>query len=149
MLKSDPNHATALRGLGYSYLMKQDLAKAGEYFHKSAQLQTQMIPVSSITRPCRTSARPRLSAAMLIRWDLCKANWSKSVKLDPNFADAHNMLAFAYRSQGKRDPAIASMRRAIGLNPRNDQYQFNLASLYLENQQVDEATSDSAVFADQ
>ena len=31
VLKIDPNNASALRGLGYSYLMKQDLAKAADY----------------------------------------------------------------------------------------------------------------------
>ena len=140
VLKSDPNHATALRGLGYSYLMKQDLAKAGDYFHKSAQLNPndpRVLYYSAMLYQREASSLGGNADQM----GLMQGELEQSVKLDPDFADAHNMLAFAYRSQGKRDPAIASMRRAIGLNPRNDQYQFNLASLYLENQQVDEATS--------
>src|SRR5437868_82501 len=40
VLKTDPNNAAALRGLGYLHLMQQEFTKAGEYFHKSAALNS-------------------------------------------------------------------------------------------------------------
>jgi len=65
----------------------------------------------------------------------------RSIKLDPNFADAYNILAFTCMAQGKSDEALAAMRGAVALNPRNEQYQFNFAHLYLERREFDEATS--------
>jgi tetratricopeptide (TPR) repeat protein len=51
------------------------------------------------------------------------------------------MLAWAYMSGGEQGKAIASLRKAIELNPRNDQYRFNLASIYVNHQQFDEAVT--------
>jgi tetratricopeptide (TPR) repeat protein len=65
----------------------------------------------------------------------------KSIKLDPDFADAYSLLAFAYMSRGKREQAGAVLLKAIELNPRNEQYRFNLANLFLDSQKFDEAIS--------
>lgn len=140
VLKIDPNNAAALRGLGYYYLMNQDLPKAGEYFHKSAKLNPndpRVLYYSAMLYQREGSSLGGSSEQM----ETVRIELEQSIKLDPEFADAHNMLAFAYRSQGKLDQAIAALRKAIDLNPRNEQYQFNLANMYLEQRQVDEATS--------
>lgn len=65
----------------------------------------------------------------------------QSIQLDPGFADAYHILAFTYRLQGKQNDAITALRKAIDLNPRNEQYQFNLAELYLERKDFDNAIS--------
>ena len=41
ILKSDPNNATACRGLGYAYLQRQDFKQASEYFQRASQLNSQ------------------------------------------------------------------------------------------------------------
>jgi len=63
----------------------------------------------------------------------------KSIALDPEFADAYDILAFAYLSQGKRDQAAETMRKAVALNPRNERYLFNLVQVYLSGSKYDDA----------
>jgi Flp pilus assembly protein TadD len=40
ILKTDPNNATACRGLGYAYLQKQDFRQAADYFSRASQLDS-------------------------------------------------------------------------------------------------------------
>jgi tetratricopeptide (TPR) repeat protein len=141
ILKVDPNNAAALRGLGYSYWMKQDLAKAGEYFHKSAKLDPsdpRVLYYSALLSQREASATADVNAERL---QSMQSELEGAIKLDPRFADAYSLLAFTYRSQGKRDEAIPVLRKAIDLSPRNEQYQLNLAQLYVEGKKFNEATS--------
>ena len=141
VLKIDPNNALALRGLGYSYLMKQDLAKAGEYFHKSAQIDPKDPRVLYYSALLSQREASEASNNTPERLQSMQNELETSIKLDPQFADAYNVLAFTYRSEGKRDQAITALRKAVELSPRNEQYQFNLAQLYLEDKKIDDATS--------
>ena len=141
VLKIDPNNAVALRGLGYLYLLKQDYGKAGDYFHKSAKINSndpRALYYSALLSQRGASGTPGGDAARL---ESMQGELERSIRLDPGFADAYSILAFTYMSQGKRDEAIAVLRKAIELNPRNEQYRFNLAHLYLERGRLDEAAS--------
>ncbi len=40
VLRTDPDNASALRGMGYAYLQQQDFEQAGEYFKRAAQRDT-------------------------------------------------------------------------------------------------------------
>ena len=141
VLKIDPNNAMALRGLGYLYLIKQDFGKAGDYFHRSAKINSN--DPRALYYSALLSQREALatSGGDAARLESMQGELERSIKLDPGFADAYSILAFTYMSQGKRDEAIAVLRKAIELNPRNEQYRFNLAHLYLERGRLDEATS--------
>jgi hypothetical protein len=61
-----------------------------------------------------------------------------SIALDPNFADAYNLLAFAYRA-AEDERALPTAIKAVELSPRNAGYLFNVAMIYLSQQKVDEA----------
>jgi tetratricopeptide (TPR) repeat protein len=107
VLKIDPNNAAALRGLGYSYLMKQDFEKAGEYLHKSAKLNPsdpRVLYYSALLYQREASAA---FGSNTERLESMQSELERSVKLDPDFADAYSVLAFTYMSQGKRDQALA------------------------------------------
>jgi tetratricopeptide (TPR) repeat protein len=141
VLTTDPNNATALRGLGYLHLMRQNLEKAGEYFHKSASLNPndpRVLYYSALLSQRQASETIDANAELL---KSMQSELEKSINLDPEFADAYNILAFTYRSQGRQNEAITALRKAIDLNPRNEQYEFNLAALYLEHQDFDNAIS--------
>jgi tetratricopeptide (TPR) repeat protein len=141
VLKTDPNNAGALRGLGYCYLMKQDFEKAAEYFHKSAQLNSndpRVLYYSALLSQKEASTTPGSNSERL---QSMQNELERSIKLDPDFADAYAMLAFTYSSEGKLENAITTLQKAIGLNPRNEQYQFNLAQLYFGAKSYNEATS--------
>jgi len=42
ILKSDPNNAAALRGLGYAYLQRQEFHEAAEYFKRASQMDSKL-----------------------------------------------------------------------------------------------------------
>jgi tetratricopeptide (TPR) repeat protein len=136
ILKSDPNNAAACRGLGYAYLQKQDFTQAAEYFKRASQLD---------------SKDPRVhyySALLMVREsgfgggaDLpaMTRELEASISLDPKFADSYALLAFAQSTAGNPAAAIATIGKALAISPRDENYLFNLANLYLANRQPDQA----------
>jgi Flp pilus assembly protein TadD len=141
VLKLQPDHPAALRGLGYAYLMKQDFPHAGEYFRKAAEHDSndpRVLYYSALLVQREQGAGCGNDRQEL---DVIQKRLEKSVALDPDFADAYSLLAFAYSSQGKHEQALETMKKAVALNPRNDAYAFNLAQMYLVNQKFDEAVT--------
>ena len=136
ILKADPTNAAASRGLGYGYLQKGDFRQAGEYFKKAAAADSK-------------DPRVHYYSALLIsrggssRDDLPEMTREieTAISLDPNFADAYTLLAFAMAQAGEPAKALADMQKAVSLNPGNENYQFDLASMYMSNQKTDEAIS--------
>lgn len=135
VLKTEPDNADALRGVGYLYLQQQDFEHAGEYFKKAAQ---------------KNSKDPRVHlyyAMLLSREGVVQEEKSAEIKkeleaavaLDPKLADAYSLLGFTQAMSGEPEKGMASLKRAVELAPRNDSYQFNLANVYLVNHKVDEA----------
>src|SRR5437762_9048628 len=64
-----------------------------------------------------------------------------AISLDPNFADAYTLLAFAMAQSGEPAKALADMQKAVSLSPGNENYRFDLAQMYMSNQKTDEAIS--------
>lgn len=62
-----------------------------------------------------------------------------AIALDPKFADSYMLLAFAHAHAGDSAKGLADMQKAVSLSPRNENYQFNLAQIYLSNQKPDQA----------
>jgi tetratricopeptide (TPR) repeat protein len=62
-----------------------------------------------------------------------------AISLDPNFADAYNLLAFADATADNVEAALADLRKAIELDPRNQSYQANLARYEMAAQHWDAA----------
>ncbi len=121
--------------------MKQDFEKAGEYFHKSAKLNSNDSRVLYYSALLSQREGASTFGGDNERLESMQNELEKSIQLDPNFADAYSLLAFAYMSRGKRDQAVPVLLKAIELNPRNEQYRLSLASLFLESQKLDEAMS--------
>ena len=59
-----------------------------------------------------------------------------AIALDPEFADPYSLLAFAQMYAGDPAKGLVSMQKAVSLSPRNENYQFDLAQMYLNNQQT-------------
>ena len=136
ILKADPNNAAAARGLGYAYLQARNFDGAAEYFKRASQ---------------EDSKDPRIhyySAMLMSRQgsftdgsnlpDVLK-ELETAISLDPTFADAYALLAFAEARSGDFQKGLANMQKAVSLNPQNEQYRFNLAQMYLNSQQPDQA----------
>ena len=136
VLKLQPDNAVALRGLGYGYLMKQDYQQAGEYFGKAVEHDS-------------TDPRVLYYSAVLAqreglggdreRLDVVQKQLEKSIALDPDFADAYNILAWAQMASGDHEKALQTMLKAMNLDPRNESYAYNLGQMYFMNRKYDEA----------
>jgi tetratricopeptide (TPR) repeat protein len=133
VLQIDPNNAAALRGVGYAYLQRQDLDYARQYFQQAA---------------ARNSKDPRVHYynALLInrsgegqKSDEVKKELEIAISLDPKLADAYSLLGYAQAFSGEPEKGFTTMKKAVELSPRNENYQFNLASIYMANLKVDEA----------
>ena len=135
ILKSDPKNAAACRGLGYAYLQKQDFTQAGEYFKRASQLDSKDPRVHYYGALLMVRETGFGTAADL---PAITAELETSIGLDPNFADSYALLAFAQSTGGDSGQAIGTMRKALAISPRNENYIVNLANLYLANRQPDE-----------
>jgi len=140
VLEQDPNNELANRGMGYACLRQRDFDQAAGYLKKAS---------------AGGSRDPRLHFfnAMVIshstsggmihissnETDAVRAELLKAVELDPNYAEAYNMLAITESSAGKHDKAIEYANKAVQLNPRNDYYLMNLANFYMQGEQWDKA----------
>jgi Flp pilus assembly protein TadD len=138
VLKTDPNNAAACRGLGYFYMEKQDFDQAADYFRRASQSDSKDPRVHYynamlMARQSGFSSRADLPA--LTR------EVETSISLDPTFAESYALLAFAQTTSGDHAKAVETMAKAITLDPRNEQYRFNLATIYLANHQLDKAKS--------
>ena len=139
VLKIQPDNVAALRGLGYSYLLQQDFARAGSYFAKAVEhdpddprvLYYSSLMIEQQDGPGLGNDRQEL--------EIIQKRLEKAVALDPEFADAYCRLAFTYVSQGNAEDALRAMTKAATLNPRSQAYALNLAEMYLFNRKVDEA----------
>jgi tetratricopeptide (TPR) repeat protein len=136
ILQSDPNSAAACRGLGYAYFLKQDFTQAAEYFKRAAQLDSKDPRVHYYSALLMAREGGFGAAADL---PAMTSELESSISLDPNFADSYALLAFAQSTSGDPAKALVTMRKALAINPRDQNYLFNLANLYLANRQPDQA----------
>jgi tetratricopeptide (TPR) repeat protein len=137
ILKTDPNHAGALRGIGYAYLRKQEMDRARPYFQRASQ-QNSKDPFVHYYSAMLMSRTEGSIAAPEQRAEIQK-HLEAAIALDPNFADAYSMLSFEQMSGGDLTTALSTMKKAVELSPRNDEYLYNLGSLYMANRRTDEA----------
>jgi Tfp pilus assembly protein PilF len=136
ILKTNPNHAGTLRDLGYAYLQKRDFKQAGEYFNRSAQADPNDPRVHYYLAFLMSG-----EGSFASRSDLPQITkeLEAAIALDPKFADPYVLLAFARSDAGDPANGLVSMQKAVSLNPRNENYHFNLAQMYMQNQKPDQA----------
>jgi tetratricopeptide (TPR) repeat protein len=136
VLKTDPTNTAALRGLGYSYLIKQDFEQASKYFQKAAEGNSKDPRVHYYAALLMSRERTLSDPANV---PVMTKELETSIALDPNFADAYSLLAFAYAYGGDPAKGLQTMQKAVALSPRNESYTFNLAQMYLNNKKPAEA----------
>lgn len=138
VLQADPDNATAWRGLGYAYLMKKQYPEAGEYFRRAVQLDPK-------------DPRVHYYSAMLMQGQGFFVDRSRlpeiiqeletAVALDSDFAAAYSLLGMAQSSNGDVEKGIASMKKAIALDPHNQSNVYNLALMYMQDRKPDPAVA--------
>ena len=136
VLAAEPNNAAACRGLGYAYMQKKDFAQAREYFKRAAAANSQDPRVHYYIGLLLNveGTFGDASAAQEMADEMQTA-----IRLDPNFADAYALLAFAQVRTGDPGKAVATAHKAVDLSPGNPTYWFDLAEMYAGNRQPDQA----------
>ncbi|MGH9576730.1 MAG: tetratricopeptide repeat protein, partial [Terriglobales bacterium] len=135
VLAVKPDHAPAHRGLGYAWLRRNKTEKAGEHFRRAAELSPndpRALYFSALFRSMSGTGDSDSAWAM-------KDQLTKAIAIDPESADMHSLLAAAHMMTQDVESAIASIKTAIRLSPRNPAYQITLGQYYISGQRWDEA----------
>jgi tetratricopeptide (TPR) repeat protein len=74
-----------------------------------------------------------------ITWSSRENIWADIAEKSPNISRGHLGLYFAYKSQGRIEEATQALLRAVEVEPENFQPSFNLANIYMEQENYREA----------
>src|SRR5205085_10165749 len=140
LAEQHPESAEAQRGLGIAYLAKEQYDQAEEHFRKAAALGTRDPRVYYnlgyfLMRKLSNSSGVEDPEVLV---DITNAI-NKAIDLDPEYADAYNIRAFALSRARNYAQAITALKTAIRLDPRNEQYKLSLADQYMASGKYDEA----------
>ncbi len=133
-----PDLTAAHRGLAFAYLRKGDLKQAEKAFRRAADLDSDDPHVYYfIAHAIYRNMGERIDPEDLVQMNELL---EKAIKLEPSFADAYNLKAFALSNASNVTEAIHQMKIAVSLEPRNEQFQLNLVNQYMLARRWEEAT---------
>jgi tetratricopeptide (TPR) repeat protein len=140
-LTDDPKTETVVahRALAWAYVQKGDTGHAFEELNAAVQLSandpwTRFGMALASYHSGEKGARVQGLANMME---------SLHIVIDeyPDFAEAYNMLGWARLAGGGGNAAVESMKQAVQLSPRDEEYQLRLARAYLAAKKFDDATA--------
>ncbi|MGA9813700.1 MAG: hypothetical protein WBQ64_13020 [Terriglobales bacterium] len=139
---ADPkgDNAVAHRALAWVRMERKEFAEAGEELARARELDgldtwTHYYLALVKFRASQVNRKPIEGVSNMIQ-DLVYV-----VDKEPDFAEAHNMLALARLQGGGVHSATESIKVAIQLSPRSEQYLLNLAEIDLAGKKWDDATA--------
>ena len=138
ILNSEPDHAASHRGLGYAYLGKGDFSAAGEQFRRAAALDSNDARVHYYSA-LLMNRRALNEGGRIEQPDAMMAHLKRAIQIDPDLADAYNLLAYLQLTNGSANEALQSIKTAIKLSPRNDYYYSTMGQAYMALRKWDEA----------
>jgi tetratricopeptide (TPR) repeat protein len=134
------DNVIARRGLAWAHMEKKEFKLAVEELGKGAELAPRdpwlhFYSALARQRAIQTGGQGTEELPNMMQ-DLQQVlNW------DPEFAEARNMLAMAQLEGGGVHAAMDSMRAAIRLDPRNQNYLLHMAEIYMAGKNWDAATA--------
>jgi tetratricopeptide (TPR) repeat protein len=135
-LALDPKNAGAHLGLGYSLLQRNEFDKAEAHLQKALAADPGDARVHFFLAQVATK---RHATGQPIDLAFVKQNLQQAIKLDPNYADAYQLLSWAESELKNPDAAHAAIEKAAELNPRNDFFALTSAQFDLQAKQFDKA----------
>ena len=143
-LQKDPNSALAYSGLADAYFVLGPVGigalPARETMVKQKEAAIRALELDETLAEARTS----LAVAKLV-YDLdlagAEQEYKSALKINPNYAIAHNWYAIYLTARGRSDEAIAESRRALELDPLSANFSGNLAEHYFYARQIDQAVA--------
>jgi tetratricopeptide (TPR) repeat protein len=139
---SDPkmDNAIAHRGLAWTHLGRKEFDQANEELARAMELDGRDPWVRYYMalvkfRAAQITRKPIQGVSNMIQDLVAVVDWN------PDFAEAHNMLAMGRLAGGGVHAATDSIKVAIQLSPRNQQYLLNLAQIELAGKKWDDASA--------
>ncbi len=139
---ADPkgDNVIAHRAMAWVRMERKEFDQAGEELARARELDgrdtwTHYYLALMKFRAAQSSQKPIEGVSNMIQ-DLILV-----VDKEPDLAEAHNMLALARLQGGGVHSATESIRVAIQLSPRSEQYLLNLSQIELAGKKWDDATS--------
>ncbi len=146
VLEKQPNNAIAHRGLGYALLRKGDYQQAEQHLKTAiasggTDARTHYLYALLLTRKGFGPGQGTVMISNSADIDLAelKKESQAAIALDPSFADAYNLLAYALAREQDFQGAVASETKAFQLDPHKDVYALNLAQYQAQAHNLDEA----------
>ena len=78
----------------------------------------------------------------LKQWDKAKADFTKTIAIDPDYKNAYVNRGLAYGNLGEYDQSIADFTKVIAMDPQSAEAYFNRGGSYLNLKQWDKAIAD-------
>ncbi|HSB75884.1 MAG TPA: tetratricopeptide repeat protein, partial [Terriglobales bacterium] len=138
LLQQHPDNVLALRDLGYAYLQKDDLEEAADCFERAAKLNSADAWVHYYSAVLRHRSGEKLSPE---EREATKVDLREAIGLNPQFADAYNLLGLAEMESGDLQLSVRHLTTAVQLSPRNESYRANLAQAFIFARKWDDATA--------
>ncbi len=139
---ADPkgDNVIAHRAMAWARMERKEFDEASEELQRARELDardiwTHYYPALVKFRAAQSSGKPIEGVSNMIQ-DLIFV-----VDKETDFAEAHHMLAVARLQGGGVHSAMESIKVAIQLNPRSEQYLLNLAEIDLAGKKWDDATA--------
>jgi Flp pilus assembly protein TadD len=138
MAQGEPESEIAHRGLAWLHIENQEWEPAANDLQRAAELDAHdhwiryYLPLMKY-RKAQSSGQEVQGLANMIQDLKAVLDWY------PEFAEAYNMLAMGRMEGGGNASALEAMRAAIQLSPRNQQYVYNLGTIYLAGKKFDAA----------
>ena len=138
LIKSDADNEVAHRGLAFAYLWKHDLDKARPHLQRAVELNSQDARVHYYNAVLLNRGSQQVNENDSGAFQMI-AELQRATELDPNYAAAWHLLAVMQMNTQKTDDALASMRRAVALSPRNDFFRLTLAQIMINSNHLGDA----------
>lgn len=129
----------AHRALAFAYIQNKDFKQARSEISQALEEDTNdpwARYYEALLRIRMASGKPMEGGLAAVQQDLRGV-----LEWNPQFAEAHHLLALAELQGGGTHAALDTIRAAIQLAPRNRSYLLNLADIYIAEKKWDEATS--------
>lgn len=143
-LELDADSVTANTSMGFVKMRQRKFDEAKKYLEKAAASGQQNFLVYyryayTLSREF-TDAQDIISSYPEETAEKMRDALNRSIALNPDFPESYSLLAIISLVRNERiDEGIANLNKAIALAPGNQNYQLNLASLYMCKEDFDKA----------
>jgi eukaryotic-like serine/threonine-protein kinase len=129
-LKSEPNDALAQAGLARAYWRKYEDTSESKWADEANNASAKAMTINA--NLAQVQATAGMIHAAQGKFDVGMQELQKAVELDPRSADAHGMLANAYRKQDRTEDARKEFQQAMDLDDENWRWPYLMGAMQID-----------------